>query len=611
MPATTLREELPALGHGDHCCLLFSSAEDQLRATVPFLSLGLERNEQSLFVGDPSAVEAVREGLKDAGVDLENQQKKGRLVLSSDRDYLDNDHWRTEKMLGFLQQAYDGALSEGFSALRAAGDVSWQVGPHREYEDVVYYEALLDLFFIGKRMVGMCQYPKAECPPETLSGILNTHRLAAIDSDLCPNFHYVPPDLLIEKDPEARQTKRMEWMTTQLLRVKRAEDERDEIQRQFLHAQKVEAVGRLAGGIAHDFNNILTGILGLVEFVLENPSADEEVKTDVREIRHAGDRAAALTRQLLAFSNRRALGRRVLNLNDALRNMDKFLRRVIGDEIELQTVLGAGVGNLKIDPGQLEQIIVNSAVNARDAMPDGGTLHLETGEAALSGDFAESHPGLSAGRHVMLTAQDDGSGISPETMERIFEPFFSTKEFGKGTGLGLSTVREIVRQNDGAIVVHSEPGKGATFTIYFPRVEEDIDAPLPEEKRDEPLTGNETILLVDDDDLVRKLMHLAFVERGYTVLDAISAPEALKFCERHKDTIHLMLVDALLPRMNGAEIAKRAKSLRPKLKVLFISGCTGAAVVRDEILENGQAFLEKPFAPDSLLRKARAVLDRR
>lgn len=604
----TLEKTLPRLSHGDHCCLFFSSPEERSRVTAPFLAIGLERDERCVFVGDKPAVEAVREGLKNAGVDVEKQEGKNRLILTSDQDYLDEGHWRTEKMLSFLQKAYDGALADDFTALRAVGDVSWQVGPHNEYQDVVYYEALLDLFFIGKRMVGMCQYPRDSCPPETLSGILNTHKTAAIDSAICPNFHYVPPELLIEKDAAARQKKRFEWMTSQLLRVRKAEQERDAIQLQFLQSQKMEAMGKLAGGVAHDFNNILTAILGLSDFVLSNPSADESIRGDVKDIQLSGERAAVLTRQLLAFSRRQTLHPRAINLNEVAKSMERFLGRIIGANIELSSFLSPALGNVRADPSQIEQVIMNLVVNARDAMPGGGKISVETGDVELSEDYAEAHPEVSAGPHVMLAVSDTGQGMDPQTQARIFEPFFTTKEQGKGTGLGLSTVHGIVKQSGGSIFVYSEPGKGSTFKIYLPRVEGGAQAPVKSGVKVESLTGTETILVVEDDDAVRKLVHRALVDHGYTVLDAISAREAVTFCERHKGLIHLMISDVILPQMSGRELAKRVQELRPKMRVIFMSGYADDAVAHHGILEAGHVFVEKPFVPAAMVRKVREIL---
>lgn len=606
--ADTLTKALPEIAHGDHCCLFFSSQEEQAGITAPFLALGLERGERCVYVGDAESVEAVRHGLKAAGVDVERQGAKKRLILTSEQDYLDGGRWKTEKMLSFLQIAYDAALSEGFTALRAAGDVSWQVGPDKNFQEVVYYEALLDVFFVGKRMVGLCQYPKDKCPPETLNGILNTHKIAAIDSDVCSNFHYVPPELLLEKDEKLRQSKRVQWMTSQLLRAKKAEQERDALQSQLLQSQKMEALGRLAGGVAHDFNNILTAILGLSDFVLANDGVSGEAKGDVKEIKLAGERAAALTRQLLAFSRRQEAQPRVININEIVQSMDKFLRRILRENIELKTFLGSSLGNVKADPGHVEQVVMNLVVNARDAMPKGGKLTLETGNVELGEDYARAHPEVSPGPHVMLAVSDTGHGMDQATLARIFEPFFTTKEKGRGTGLGLSTVHEIVKRSGGNIFVYSEPEKGTSFKVYLPRVEEKAAAARPEPKPDSS-RGTETVLLVEDDDTVRKLVHRALAEHGYTVLTAISAQEAVRFCERHKEPIHVLMTDVVLPETTGRELANQAVSLRPKMKVIFMSGYTDEAVVHHGMLGAGQDFIEKPFTPEALVRKVREALD--
>lgn len=587
-----LIETLPRLAHGDHCCLFFASPEEHGKITADFLGIGLERGERCVFVGGPQSVEAVRAGLKGAGVNVEKEVGKDRLILSADRDYLDDGRWRTDKMLGFLQNAYDSTLAGGFSALRAVGDVSWQVGPREDYGEVVYYEALLDLFFAGKRMVGMCQYPKDRVPAETLRGVLGTHRLAAIGPTLCENSNYVPPGILVEKDEAARERKRVEWMTAQLVRVTRAESERDRLQQELQRAQKREAIGRLAGGVAHDFNNVLTAMIGLSDLIVNNPAADRSVVTDAQEIRLAGERASALTRQLLALSRRQASRPAVVDLGEVVSAMGNFLRRIIGEGVRIETVLAPDLGSVRVDIGQFEQVLLNLVVNARDAMHGAGTVTISTSDA---------EPG-----RVVLSVRDTGEGIPPEVLPRIFEAFFTTKEAGKGTGLGLATVREIVEQNGGGIEVSSEPGRGAEFRVWFPRVAEKAErlrSRTPEQKAS--LRGTETVLLVEDEDAVRRLVGRILSENGYAVLDARSAAEAVGVCERHLGKIHLLVADMVLPESTGRELARRAAVLRPDLKVLLVSGYSDADVgVRPD-----EAFIQKPFAPDVLLRKVREILD--
>ncbi|MBI3566304.1 MAG: MEDS domain-containing protein [Elusimicrobia bacterium] len=589
---TRLRETLPRLAHGDHCCLFFDSPEQHGKITANFLGIGLERGERCVFVGGPDSVEAVRAGLKDAGVDVEKEAGKDRLILTASQDYLDDGRWRTDKMLAFLQNAYDSTLAGGFSALRAVGDVSLQVGPREDYGEVVYYEALLDLFFAGKRMVGMCQYPKDRVPAETLRGVLGTHRLAAIGPTLCENSNYVPPGILVEKDETARERKRVEWMTAQLVRVTQAEAERDRLQQELLRAQKREAIGRLAGGVAHDFNNVLTAMIGLSDLIVNNPAADKSVVTDAQEIRLAGERASALTRQLLALSRRQAARPAVVDLNEVVQGMGNFLRRIIGERVRVETALAPGLGRVRADIGHLEQILLNLVVNARDAMPSGGTVTIATADAEPD--------------RVTLRVRDTGAGIDPAVLPRIWEPFFTTKDATKGTGLGLSTVREIVEQCGGSVAVSSEPGKGAEFAVSLPRVSgpaERLAARTPEQAA--PLRGSETVLLVEDEDTVRRLVTRILAANGYAVIEARGAAEALRACERHPEALRLLISDVVLGEGTGRDLARKAAGLRPGLKVLLVSGYGEG----DAGIQPGEAFLQKPFSPEALLRRVRALLD--
>ncbi len=385
--------------------------------------------------------------------------------------------------------------------------------------------------------------------------------------------------------------------------------ERRKLEEQFRQAQKMEAVGRLAGGIAHDFNNLLTIITGYSQLLLERLKSDDAQCGPVNEIKHAADRAAALTRQLLAFSRRQVLAPQVLDLNHVVANMDKMLRRLIGEDIELVTVCKEGLGRVKADPGQLEQVIMNLAVNSRDAMPRGGKLTIETANVELGEAYVRNHAAVNPGRYVMLAVSDTGHGMDAETQARIFEPFFTTKEQGKGTGLGLATVYGIVKQSGGNIWVYSEPGRGATFKIYFPRAEEVAKFVEPPPTRDSAPRGSETILLVEDEDAVRSLVRALLEPNGYKVLEARQAVEALSICERHKEPIHLLLTDVVMPTMSGRVLAARLAPVRPEMKVLFMSGYTDGAIVNHGVLEAGTAFLQKPFTPDSLGRKVREVLD--
>ncbi len=373
----------------------------------------------------------------------------------------------------------------------------------------------------------------------------------------------------------------------------------------------MEAIGRLAGGIAHDFNNLLTVIKGYSQLSLLGFKEGDPLRGNLEEIKNAADKAADLTHQLLAFSRRQILELRVLDLNTLLQNLDKMLRRVIGEDIELVTILAEDLGRVKIDPGQIEQMIMNLAVNARDAMPYGGKLTIETANQELDEEYARVHVAVTPDRYVMLSVSDTGIGMTPEVRERVFEPFFTTKEKGKGTGLGLSTVYGIVKQSGGNIWVYSELGKGTTFKIYLPRVDEPLEERRVGREVKEGLPrGNETILLVEDDEEVRKLAVQVLVNQGYKVLEAPQGLDAFLICAEHDDPIHLLLTDVVMPKMSGRELAETLISLRPKIKVLYMSGYTDNAIVHHGILGEGMNYLQKPFSVKELSRKVREVLDK-
>jgi nitrogen-specific signal transduction histidine kinase/CheY-like chemotaxis protein len=391
---------------------------------------------------------------------------------------------------------------------------------------------------------------------------------------------------------------------------KLAEERMESLQEQLRQSQKMEAIGRLAGGIAHDFNNLLTIIKGYSQLSLIELKEDSVIKRNIAHIHTATDRAADLVRQLLAFSRRQILEMKVLDLNTILINLHNMLHRLIGEDIELVTLLAEDLGRVKTDLGWIEQAIMNLVVNARDAMPSGGKLTIETGNVELDEAYVGGRVGVNPGRYVMLSVSDTGVGMTPEVTERLFEPFFSTKDKDKGTGLGLSTVYGIVKQSGGDIWVYSEPGKGSTFKIYLPRVDEPL-----EEQREKPLDdmllrGSETILLVEDEEEVRKLAVRVLERQGYKVLAARNGDEALLICEQQKGPIHLLLTDVVMPGMNGHEVAKRLESLHPETKVLYMSGYTDNAIVLHGVLVKGVHYIQKPFTVDALTKKVREVLEK-
>ncbi len=388
---------------------------------------------------------------------------------------------------------------------------------------------------------------------------------------------------------------------------KRSEQALRQTEEQLRHAQKMEAVGKLAGGVAHDFNNILSVIISYSDLVRAELPLGDPMRADLDEIHQAGERAAQLTRQLLAFSRQQVVEPRVLDLNEVIRGMEKMTRRLVGEDVAVTSVLDPDVGRVLIDPGSLEQIVMNLVVNARDAMPEGGRLTIETCDVALDQDFVRAHVGASAGRHVMLAVSDTGVGMDRATQARIFEPFFTTKPQDKGTGLGLSTVFGIVQQGGGTIWVYSEPGVGTTFKIYLPCVDAAAE-PASVSRALTPSRGTETVLLVEDDDQVRVVIRGILEREGYRVLEARNAGEALLIAEQ-PHTIDLVLSDVVMPHMSGPEVVRRIAAGRPGIRVLCMSGYTDNAVLRHHVLDRQIAFLQKPITPATLARKVREVLD--
>ncbi|MBI3326006.1 MAG: response regulator [Nitrospinae bacterium] len=374
-------------------------------------------------------------------------------------------------------------------------------------------------------------------------------------------------------------------------------------------AQKMEAIGRLAGGIAHDFNNLLTIIMGYSELLLSGLTPVDPLRRNAEGIKKAADRATDLTRQLLAFSRRQMLAPVVLSLNGVIDNVAPILQRLIGEDITLVTVCDPTLRHVKADPGQVEQVIMNLAVNARDAMPQGGKLTIETANVELDKGTGRRREDLRPGRYALLAVRDTGCGIDAETRSHLFEPFFTTKEPGKGTGLGLSTVYGIVQQNSGYIEVDSEPERGATFKIYLPHVGAANEVLEPGTTHIRPPGGAETVLLVEDEAGIRELVREMLQRTGYTVLEAANGLEALELCERHRGPVHLLLTDVRMPGISGPEVAQRLAPLHPDMKVLYMSGYTGDALADQDMVGLGTALLEKPFLPDALVRKVREVLD--
>lgn len=388
-----------------------------------------------------------------------------------------------------------------------------------------------------------------------------------------------------------------------------AEDTLRQTERQLRQAQKMEAVGRLAGGIAHDFNNLLTAILGYSELVLADMPRDAAARADIEEIKKAGDRAAALTRQLLAFSRQQVLEPRVADFNEIVTNVEKLLRRVIGADVELVSELDPAVGHVRVDPSQMEQVLMNLAVNARDAMPDGGSIRVRTSSRVFTQPHELPDGVIDPGVYLCVSVSDTGKGMTPDIVKQIFEPFFTTKGVGQGTGLGLSTVYGIVQQSGGYIGVESEPGRGTVFDIHLPCVAEPLETIKPGVTVPQKAAGSETILLVDDDEGIRNLLARALKDAGYCVLTAADAKDAIVAADRHRGAINVLITDLVLPRMRGTELAAHLTAAYPDLAVLYISGYTDRRDWKLEASQVGRAYLQKPFTTSTLMSRVRELLD--
>jgi signal transduction histidine kinase len=410
----------------------------------------------------------------------------------------------------------------------------------------------------------------------------------------------------------ARLTPAVERELAEASQRRRREEAEQALRRteeQLRHAQKMEAVGRLAGGIAHDFNNLLTAILGYSELFLSDLPSDAAGRADIEEIKNAGQQAASLTQQLLAFSRRQVLEPRVVNLNDIITNVEKLLRRVIGADVELSIDLEPALQPVGVDPGQIVQVLMNLAINARDAMPDGGHLSIQTRFRLLTQPLHIQEITLAPAPYAFVTVTDTGTGMPPEIAARIFEPFFTTKEPGKGTGLGLSTAYGIVRQSGGSIIVDSRPGSGTEFGIYLPCVDAPLETSPPETDLPVSVNGSETVLVVDDEAAIRDLVRKVLEAHGYRVLSAAHGVEALSLVGSYKAPIHLLITDIIMPRMGGRELATRLSEVRSALPVLFLSGYPDSSYLDTAIPQNAYAFLMKPFTPTTLTRRVRELLN--
>jgi two-component system, cell cycle sensor histidine kinase and response regulator CckA len=508
----------------------------------------------------------------------------------------------------------EALVSQGYRTTGLPSGVEALAAIRTEAFDVV----LTDLVMPGMDGVTLIQNalqmdPHLVCIVMTGQGTIQT----AVDAMKVGAFDYVQKPFRVEALlPLVRRAVEVRKMRLENSHLREtvamyelAQTTREELEQQLRQSQKMEAIGRLAGGVAHDFNNLLTAINGYSSLALQRTNPDDRLRGYLEEIKKAGERAATLTRQLLAFGRKQMLKPVVLNLNDVVSDMNKMLRRLIGEDIRFMAKFDPELKPIKADPGQIEQVLVNLVVNSRDAMPQGGSLTIETANFEIDAEFAGKHLGLAPGHYVMLAVSDSGCGMDDKTQARIFEPFFTTKEKGRGTGLGLSTVYGIVKQSGGSVWVYSEPDKGTVFKVYFPQLQEDEGFPKPVSVETPVPRGSETILLVEDEDVVRGLARKILEQAGYYVLDTRGAEEAIRLCHELPGPIHLLLTDVVMPERSGKEIAECLAKLRPSTRVLYMSGYTDDAIVHHGVLDSDVEFIQKPFTPIALARKVREVLD--
>ena len=571
------------------------SLSRELDPTLPFVMVTGSINEETavncMKAGATDYV--LKERLKRIGSAVEGALEKTRMRGEKERA---EDQLQEEKE--FMEKSLDAQTDTFFVFERATGKaVRW----NKAFREISGY---------SDEEISSMKVPESYYSKEDLKNAAAAYEKVLRGGKATVEMSLITKDgRKIPTEYSASTLKDKEGNPRYLIVVGRDVTERKQLEAQLFQSQKMEAIGQLAGGVAHDFNNLLTSIIGNATLVSMKLEKDSPLQEYPEEIMKAGESAASLTRQLLAFSRKQIFQPEVLNLNAVIPNIEKMLRRLIGEDVELKTILQPELGNVETDPGQIEQIIVNLAVNARDAMPTGGKLTIETVNVQMDEKYVREHITAKPGFYVMMAISDTGTGMDEEIRSKIFEPFFTTKEEGQGTGLGLSTVYGIVKQSDGYIWVYSEPGKGTSFKIYLPRVDKESQDIKKIKTSDKSLSGTETVLVVEDDRMVRELAIKILQKYGYKVLEAEDGKEAIEIGKQHEGPIDLMLTDVVMPGMSGRILAAEFESLRPKIKVVYMSGYTDNIVVHHGILDRGMSFIQKPFTHEALAIKVRELLD--
>jgi PAS domain S-box-containing protein len=565
----------------------------ELAADLPFLIV-------SGTIGEETAVAAMQAGADDFLI----KGKLGRLKPAIERA-------RRERGLRVARQVAEQALRESEERYRRIIETT--------SEGVWLLDAAGKTSFVNQRLCDLLGYTAEDLYQQPLLDFVHEGSRQAVRDSISTKVH--SPSSQVEGRLVCSDGKEL-WVLLDSTPASAGDgaagtlamvvdiSQRKRLEEQLRQSQKMEAIGSLAGGVAHDFNNLLSVIMGYAELILSELKPGDPLRADMEQLTIASGRARDLTKQLLAFSRRQVLEPRVLDLNQVLRSLEPMLRRLLREDIELSLLTASPLDHVFADGGQVEQIVMNLLVNARDAIREGGKITIETTNAELSDEYAAAHHGVIPGNYVMLAMSDTGSGMDEATQERIFEPFFTTKEQDRGTGLGLSTVFGIVKQSGGHIWVYSELGRGTTFRVYLPRAEGAAQDP-PRVEPPRTLRGNETVLIVEDQEQVRTLMRVILRRNGYNVLEAPNGGDALLICERFTASIHLLITDVVMPRMSGRELAERLAPLRPDMAVLFVSGYTENAIVHHGVLDAGVAYVQKPITPEAFARAVRQVLDNR
>jgi PAS domain S-box-containing protein len=560
-------------------------------------------------INEDTAVACMKAGASDYVI-KEHIKRLGQAVIHAlDQKQLHQERSRAEHALRASEERYRTlahTLPDAITVTDAAGNITYISPITLHFYGYEHEDEMLGRNVLAQVHVSYHQRALDQIAVVLAGGSISSEEYILLKKDGSPFYGEVSAACL--KDPQG-QAIGIIIIMRDITKRKQAEEMSAKLEDQLHQAQRMESIGRLAGGIAHDFNNLLTVIHGYCDIIQDQLASADPLLVELRQIQQASERATALTRQLLAFSRKQILAPTVLDLNSLVMNLRAMLARLIGEDITLDTVLGVGLRPIIADPSQIEQVIMNLVVNARDAMPTGGRLTLETGNIDLDRDYASTHPEAPVGSCVMLAVTDTGCGMDAQTSARIFEPFFTTKESGKGTGLGLATVYGIIKQSDGEITVASEPGQGATFTIFLPASAVAPSARSAPQPRSAARGGSETILLAEDEETVREMVSRALQAQGYNVLEACHGAEALALSEQYQQPIDLLVTDVVMPQMSGGVLAERLTLLRPQLKVLFMSGYMDDAVVRHGLPAVEMHFLAKPFSLSVLVAKVREVLD--